>query len=433
MRQIESTAANTAEMCEAELVGAFVRYGCKLEDVKALPRAEDFSNKELGECWAAIVARLKNGLSTDPASVAADLTPAGADCLAEAHAMAYTKQYVAAHAALVVNRGAARTMIARLRAVDGQAAEDVAAEASAILSEAKERINSVDDDRVFSSTKDRMLSLTEYADRAFAGDVVRWPTGIDVMSKSSGGFRPGATWIVGARPSVGKSALLMQMAAAVAHDGGKALFVSLEMPAIEIAKREVALKAGAIAASIDSGNLTASQIERLNRAASDHAAAMGDNLTVADKLGSDAEQIAYAIKRMIRRRGVDVVFVDYIQRLYAPGLVGRDANRNTELEVIVNLFADMARQDGVAVVLASQLKRGSGGEPSMDSLRDSGALEAAADVVLLIHREHVDDAERKLIIAKNRQGRTCSFMTYLDFDKMRFYELNPPSRGASNS
>jgi replicative DNA helicase len=204
--------------------------------------------------------------------------------------------------------------------------------------------------------------------------------------------------------------------------------VSAEMPVLEIAKREAASASGINSLRINEGKLSADEWAKLTRAAGEMVNRQSDRLVMADKLGTDIEKIIHAMRQRRRQGRLDVLLIDYVQKLYARRLVGKGANRNTELEVVGNMLADFARETGVAVVIASQLKRGQG-EPSMDSLRDSGALEAAADVIALIHREDEETEERDIIIAKNRQGPTSRMYTVLKPERMQFYEIQKSDGG----
>lgn len=413
---------------EAALIGALVTFSGAIEDVPPQLEAADFTDRDLGACWAAIKARHAGGHGLNPESVAADLPPQAADALEEAASCAATAAHVATHATEIIRSAAARRLretLARLEAGDLDA---IVSDVSAALEAAKDRTVAEAGDDVFIDTATRMSQLLDYADKAMRGENQGHRIGLSKLDRLTGGIRPGTTWIIGARPSAGKSTLLVQMADAVARGGACAVLVSAEMPVLEIAKREAASASGINSLRINEGKLSADEWAKLTRAAGEMVNRQSDRLVMADKLGTDIEKIVHAMRQRRRQGRLDVLLIDYVQKLYARRLVGKGANRNTELEVVGNMLADFARETGVAVVIASQLKRGQG-EPSMDSLRDSGALEAAADVIALIHREDEETEERDIIIAKNRQGPTSRMYTVLKSERMQFYEIQKSDGG----
>jgi len=413
---------------EAELIGTLVSFAGACDDVPPQLEPGDFTVRELGICWAAIKARHARGQSTDVVSVHADLPEPAAGVLEAAAAIASTSAHVQAHAEAIIELAATRRLLTTLQQLQPASLDQLLSDVTSATATASERTAFVADDSLFTTTEQRMARLIASSEAAMRGENRGHKTGIGAIDKITAGIRRGATWIVGARPGVGKSALAMQLAAKVASDGRHAMFVSVEMSVLEIATREASSAAGINSTKIADGRLTDEDWQRLTRRAGELSYRQGDRLAVTDRLGSDAEKIIHAARRRHRQGKLDVLVVDYLQRLYAPRAVGRDTNRNGELEKITNMFADFARETNTSVILPSQLKRIRGAEPGLDDLRDSGGIEASADVVMLMHQDAGDEEqtlERKLIVAKNRQGPPGVAYVVLDPARMMFAPIIP--------
>lgn len=409
-------------MTESALIGAAVVFPACVDEIPPQLEPGDFQVRELGAAWSAIRARHMRGQSTDQASVIGDLPPAAADALEAAAGAAATGAHAREHAELIIRRAAARRLVAGLQALPYGDLDDLTANASALVASAVERAGLASGEDVFADTDERMRRVLEVASEARQGKHRGVRTGIGKIDKATGGIRPGSTWIVGARPSVGKSALLLQLAHVAAAAGAWSVFISAEMPILELAKREAAMASGMNALKVADGQLADAEWTELTRGVGQLAYRHQGRLLMADRLGSDVEKIIHTLRKLRRQGKLDVVFVDYIQKLSARRLVNRSANRNTELEAISKMFAEFDRETGAATVLASQLSRKMG-EPSLDHLRDSGALEQDADVVVLLHRENDEDTTRKFMFAKNRQGPTAATWCALDNDRMQFCEI----------
>jgi len=253
-------------------------------------------------------------------------------------------------------------------------------------------------------------SLSEIAIRRTAhyealerGDVLPgWPTGIPGLDAMlNGGLRPGGLYILAARPGVGKSSLSLSILSTLASQGLPSLMLSLEMPAEEVADRAVVHAGHVDYASLLSGKLdgegwsrAADALDRLGRLP----------LHVDDQSALTLGEIKAKARSV---KGLKVLVLDYLQ--LCAGTNSRD-NRNTQLEEITRGLKTLAKAEGVAVIALSQLnreveKRGNK-RPNMADLRDSGAIEQDADVVLFLWpvRELGDRQIVGLAVEKNRQG-----------------------------
>lgn len=248
-----------------------------------------------------------------------------------------------------------------------------------------------------------------------------------------GGLRPGEMVIVGARPAVGKSAFGLCLAYRAAARQRPAMFISLEMPRQQLARRLLALQG-----EVPLGNimrpktLDSEQLGRLTGAASD---LMGIPLLIQDPQGGmTTDQIASSIRQQVRSHKVEMVVVDYLQ-IVRPA--GRFNNANERITQISNGLMWAARESNVALLVLCQLSRAveqrTEKTPILSDLRDSGSIEQDANTVLFLHRTQQEIEAPGLTpvqvtVAKNRNGPTGSLVLNYRGSLTRFED--PPSKAA---
>ena len=231
---------------------------------------------------------------------------------------------------------------------------------------------------------------------------------------------PGDFVVIGARPSVGKTAFSLQMALHMARTR-KIVYFSCETSAQKIYERALACY----------GNLSFRQIKQGGQIPKDKLERLKDGfsslrLSVVEAAGWTVTEIQ---AKAIQERA-EVVFIDYLTLLSAEGksLYEKATNASKGLHT-------MAQQSKIAVVALSQLNRAGDSEPTMVNLRESGQIEQDADAILFLHRsatgEETDDQERKLIISKNKEGQ-CGFIKFrFDGDMQRFFAVGEPEEGSA--
>jgi replicative DNA helicase len=243
------------------------------------------------------------------------------------------------------------------------------------------------------------------------------PFGLWTVDEVLGGLYPGELIILAARPSIGKSALAAQIASHNADKGRAVLFVSLEMTSSDIALRAIAGELG-----IDSRELRAG---RINDAESNAAKQFANSLAgVPFFLWSGRSTTVAKIRSAARVQqattGLSLLIVDYI------GLVHATDRRKARWEQITEVSSDLkslALELNIPVLALCQLNReAEKGTPKLDHLRDAGAIEQDADVVMLLHREARNSPIATLDIAKARNGVTGPVSLTFDCDRVRFSE-----------
>lgn len=309
--------------------------------------------------------------------------------------------------------------LARLRRVQqaGLEATQIASEAS--LESADEAVEAVRG-RVDAAASESPFTSGD-TDPSF-GDLLleameRWespaeattPTGLyDLDHALNGGLRPGHLFVIGARPAVGKSVVASVVAHAAVRKGVGTLFASLEMSREELVDRLVA-----DAASIDLTHLTKRSLDEddWRKARKLLGQASDWPLTIDDRSHLNVTMIRAKARDVTRKpTGLGLVVVDYLQ-LVKPA--NDRVNRQEQVASVSRGLKLLARELQVPVVALSQVNRGPEGraekKPTMADLRESGAIEADADEIVLLHRDDKESpGEIEFIIEKNRHGRTGS-------------------------
>jgi replicative DNA helicase len=246
------------------------------------------------------------------------------------------------------------------------------------------------------------------------------------------GLHPGNVVILAARPSIGKTALALNVAENVARDGAPVALFSLEMSREEILQRLIASMTRRDLRRLRAGGMGGDEWRELTK----QLAVMGQYpIWIDDANPTTVAEVSAKARFMQRRYGLALVIVDYLQ-LVGGAMRGKYANRNEEVGAASRAFKAMAKQLRVPVIVLSQLTRASEREerrPQLSDLRESGAIEQDADVVLFIHRPKAfavgeSPAERnrtELIVAKQRNGPTEVVRAVFMSQYTRFEELTP--------
>ncbi|VTR92161.1 replicative dna helicase : Replicative DNA helicase OS=Singulisphaera acidiphila (strain ATCC BAA-1392 / DSM 18658 / VKM B-2454 / MOB10) GN=Sinac_0836 PE=4 SV=1: DnaB: DnaB_C [Gemmata massiliana] len=229
----------------------------------------------------------------------------------------------------------------------------------------------------------------------------------------TGGLRGGDLLVLGARPSLGKTALSLNIAERVAAAGNPVLFFSLEMRAREITDRLLSMRSGVpMSKMARAKDLGKGDLDALFRAGTGSNSALGAlPLYIEDTPNVTAARISTVARRACRKYGIGLIVVDYL------GLIRPEdarANRSQQIGDIALRMKNLARSLDVPVILLSQLNRDlehAKRRPQLSDLRESGDIEAHADLVFLLHREPDLPASDPVwpvdvVVAKQRNGPT---------------------------
>ena len=251
------------------------------------------------------------------------------------------------------------------------------------------------------------------------------------LDRKTAGFQKGDLIIVAARPSMGKTALALNIAvnAASVNHGSIAIF-SLEMPAEQVAIRILADKAKVEIQKIRTGNLNDEEWSRLNEASQE---LKRQNFFIDDTPGIKVSDMYAKARKLARDNGLYMIVVDYIQLIQA---TGKSESRQQEVSDISRKLKAMARELNVPVVALSQLSRSveqrQDKRPMLSDLRESGAIEQDADLVMFLYREEYYKREEEknneredveLILAKHRNGPTGTLKLAFEKNINAFYGI----------
>jgi replicative DNA helicase len=287
-----------------------------------------------------------------------------------------------------------------------------------LLSSAESAIFSIREDQIRGETfelKDVVKQAMDLiAIRADSGGhaVTGVASGLLDVDDITGGFHPGQLIVLAARPSMGKTALALNICDHAAVDNElPVLFVSLEMGHLEIAERLLCARSGVDGDKLRKGiGLGMREMTKLSKAFNE-LSTIGQ-MYIDDTPARNMMQITASARRIRMRNKISMLIVDYIQ------LIDSDDTRDSRQEQIAKIsrrLKHLARELEVPVIAISQLNRAvesrEDKKPRMADLRESGAIEQDADIVLLLHRpDYYDDRDQpgiaELIVAKNRNGRT---------------------------
>jgi replicative DNA helicase len=238
------------------------------------------------------------------------------------------------------------------------------------------------------------------------------PTGYSLLDNQTSGLQPSEMIILAARPSMGKTALALNIAENVAlHYKQPVAIFSLEMSKESLLQRFIGSQSRVDSHRFRTGQLKFEDWQKIVGGL----AVLGDApLWIDDSASSTVLEMSAKARRLKKDKGLSLVIVDYLQLITAHGRFG---NRTEEVSYISRALKGMAKELQVPVLVLSQLTRAPAREerdPQLADLRESGAIEQDADVVMFINRPHFykadapeeDRAKTELIIAKQRNGPT---------------------------
>ncbi|MBQ8214834.1 MAG: replicative DNA helicase [Clostridia bacterium] len=340
-----------------------------------------------------------------------DRTVAYVKVLAEA---VPTAANIADYARIVRNKSLLRQLIDVCGEISDMAFNEQD-EAKDVLSAAESKITAISDENIsgdFTHIRDALIEahaeITELSKNK--GKTNGCSTGYGKVDQVLIGLGKGDLVLVGARPGMGKTSFALNLGTNIAHSTGKAVCIfSLEMSNVQLVTRMLSSEALVDSSALRSGNLTNEQWNKL--------AAASSYLSSCDIYIDDTPGInVTTMKAKLRRvKNLGLVVVDYLGLMQSDRRIDNRVNEVAEISRNLKL---MAKEMGVPVICCAQLSRGpesrNDKRPILSDLRDSGAIEQDADIVLFLYRDEYYNkqtegvSKAEVIIAKNRHGSTGS-------------------------
>ncbi|MEH7334601.1 replicative DNA helicase [Neobacillus drentensis] len=297
-------------------------------------------------------------------------------------------------------------------AQDGYTRED---EVDALLSEAEKNIMEVANRKnagAFHNIKDVLVRTYDNIEVMHnrVGDITGLETGFVDLDRMTAGFQRNDLIIVGARPSVGKTAFALNIAQNVAKKTGENIAIfSLEMGAEQLVMRLLCAEGNIDAQRLRTGSLTEEDWGKLTMAMG---SLSNTGIFIDDTPGVRISDIRSKCRRLKQEHGIGMILIDYLQLILGSGRSGE--NRQQEVSEISRSLKQLARELQIPVIALSQLSRGveqrQDKRPMMSDIRESGSIEQDADIVAFLYRDDYYDKESEakniieIIIAKQRNG-----------------------------
>lgn len=312
------------------------------------------------------------------------------------------------HAAVLADTYAKRQVyLSCLRLIQGASSPeyhgDVLSEMESQAREIRNNLTDTSTSVTLQEAFDRYAAQLEEEEKlALQGKAIRVGTGFPHLDTLlTGGFNKGELIILAARPSVGKTALLLQMAEYAARIGYPSYIFSLEMTIEQLAKRMLLSKERMNVGEINRGLI---DWEKFNQSFDDF---NGVSIMIDDE-PTNLDRLVSVLTIAVQQGRCKVAFVDYLQLIKLPN--GSRENMNNAIGEITASLKRLAKRLGIPIVLLSQLSRSSVAEnrpPQLHDLRDSGNIEQDADTVLMLERNDLPNDVRgiRVWIRKNRNGR----------------------------
>lgn len=264
------------------------------------------------------------------------------------------------------------------------------------------------------------------------------PTGFKDLDSILAGLQKSDLFILAARPSMGKTALSLNLAHNVAVKSNQPVLVfSLEMSKEQLVDRMLSMESGVDAWALRTGNLTDDDFEKIGHAMGTLSEAQ---IYIDDTPGITVSDLRTKARREAHIRPLGLIIVDYLQLMSGGRRFGGEGNRVQEISEISRGLKGIARELNVPLIALSQLSRSvesrSPQIPQLADLRESGSIEQDADVVAFIYREdyYNPETERKnvtdIFIKKHRNGPTGAVELYFDKEKQRFRSLDTRHKDA---
>jgi replicative DNA helicase len=249
-------------------------------------------------------------------------------------------------------------------------------------------------------------------------------TGFRALDEVIGGYNASDLMIVAGRPGMGKTALALSLSNEAAKAGHRVLFISLEMSSEQLIKRWLSLETGLNAGILNRGKYESDHVKTLV----EYSQGRREHIYIDDEASITLGELVAKVRRHQAKNGLDVLFVDYIQLIKSQVIKGR--TREQEVAEISRTLKLLAKDLSITVVALAQLSRGVEGRqdkrPMLSDLRESGAIEQDADIIIFPYRPMYynredfnpnNPEEAELVIGKNRHGEApivdCVFTPWL--------------------
>jgi replicative DNA helicase len=420
-RQIERLPPQNIEAEEAVL-GALLIDPDAIIRLATILRAQDFYREKHGWIYDAVLTLHERREPVDFLTVCDELErrrqldEVGGPAFISMLINAVPTSIHAEHYAHIVERTATRRRLIEAAGSIAQLAYQEADDVDEVVDRAEQVLFGISERRTSRELVPIQEILSDYYDRIeyltrHRGEMIGIPTGFVDIDRLLGGLQRSDMIILAARPSMGKTSLALSITHNAAKKYGKRVaFFSLEMSSEQVVQRLISAETGINSQRLRRGEIKDSDWGRFVKATSDLAETL---IFIDDTPGISALELRTKARRLHAEVGLDMVVVDYLQLMRGDF---RSENRVQEISSISRAIKALARELNLPVLALSQLSRGvesrSDKKPMLSDLRESGALEQDADVVVFIYREDMYEDElppdranlAEILVSKHRNG-----------------------------
>ena len=428
---------------EASLLGAILIDSDALVKVADLVSADDFYEDRHRRIYEAITALYEQHSPIDVLTLSDQLKATGfleavggAAYLTELTNFVPTAAHVEQYATIVAQKALRRRLIKASQDIVGLS-YDEAKNLQDLIEEAETKLFEVSQQHVGQDITSIETILTESFERLDElhrdkGQLRGVPTGYKDLDQKLAGLQKSDLFVIAARPSMGKTAFVLNLAHNVAVSAGQSVLIfSLEMGKEQLVDRMLARESGVNAWDLRTGNLSDQDFEKIGHAMGTLSEAQ---IYIDDTPGITVSELRTKARREAHQHPLGLIIVDYLQLMSGGSRFTGEANRVQEISEISRGLKGVARELNVPVLALSQLSRSVESrpdkQPQLADLRESGSIEQDADVVAFLYREdyYNPETERKNVldvqIKKHRNGPVGNIELYFDREKQRISSLD---------
>ena len=413
-----------AQEAERSVLGGIFLDNVVIEQVAVLIKAEDFYAPRHQCVYASMLRLAEESLPIDPITMASALAHkgelrelGGIDYLLALAGSTASTVNIEHHAKLIQDAAEVRRLIDACKNIISKAHGGDYEDSTRLFDEAQQAVYEISERRQGKQFTNMAAALKEVVDKVQAAyeaksAITGIPSGYYDLDDMTAGFQPGDLIILAARPSMGKTALALNLATNGATQSGRSVaFFSLEMPTVQLASRMLGTEAQIGGERMRTGQVS---IEEIGRILQTSKVMKPWPIFMDDTAGISSMELRAKCRRLATDKNIPplgLIIIDYLQLMRGSGNV---RSREQEISEISRNLKALAKELNLPVIALSQLNRSlesrSDKRPMMSDLRESGAIEQDADVIMFVYRDEVYNSETEekniaeVIIAKQRNG-----------------------------
>lgn len=425
-------------LAEKAIIGSILKKNETFDKVNQIIKPVDFYDSRTQRIYKSIITMVEKDIKIDEVSLLSQLRNenilqevGGEEFITEITLSSFYTPNIDTYAKTVKEKSLLRSLIGAsedIMDVSYRQNDDV----SSILSMAESKIFDISQSKL----NEGLIKVGDTLDETVQvinelslndGDITGVATGLDTIDMKLSGLQPSQLILLAARPAMGKTALGLTMAWNAARVGKSVAFFSLEMSVLQLNYRLLSMVSMIDLEQVMNGRIKDDEWELLFRATKEIA---NKDLYVDETPGITLSEMRSKLKRLKAEVGVDLVVIDYLQLMQADG---RQENRQNEIASISRGLKTLSKELNCPILSLAQLSREADKradhKPILSDLRESGAIEQDADVVMLLYREDYYDEEdnpniAKVIVAKHRNGSTGTLDLFFNKPCTTFRDLS---------